>query len=354
MPLIDSGESLVDVNLTKNFRDHFSMTSNGLICDPNNQNWMIWSISEIERWWGIFETNLSVPFGRKLFNSCCDEEEFIIHSHDIIKSGWFKKLGNRNRLIERWKLFGWGEINFHNNRLSTRLQSSIAAGLAVAGFESFNGTRYKSEWKQINQTNILLELNPDSNELPIAKKHTQLPWLSHENIMANKVVSHELESRDLGWSIEGEPMVILPVSMFSRLFYSTVGTKSSLSPEVLDSWDISGIDEKFIKPLILASYSTYQLFINSDKHVFAESVDSWTNIISHYCGQWGWGDASSLAVESDSSTVKIVCQVSEILPFLIGQVMGIWERSQGRKPRVSLIFIDSEVEILIESLLEYA
>ena len=64
--------------------------------------------------------------------------------------------------------------------------------------------------------------------------------------------------------------------------------------------------------------------------------------------------ASNTRCQSDSSTVKIVCQVSEILPFLIGQVMGIWERSQGRKPRVSLIFIDSEVEILIESLLEYA
>ena len=330
------------------------MTSNGLICDPNNQNWMIWSISEIERWWSIFETILSVPFGRKLFNSCCDEEEFIIDSQDIIKSGWFKKSQNRNRLIHRWKLFGWGEINFHNNSVSTRLPSSIAAGLAVANFESFNGSRYKSEWKQINQTEILLELNPDHNELPIAKKHTQLPWLSNGNLMANKLFSHELESRDLGWSIEGEPMVILPASMFSRLFYSTMATKSSLSPEIIDSWRISGIEQKFIKPLIFASYSNYQLFINSDKHVFAESVDSWSNIITHYCGQWGWGNASSLTVDTDSSAVKIISQLNEMLPFFIGQVMGIWERSQGRKPKVSLIFSDSEVEILIESLLEYA
>jgi hypothetical protein len=353
MPLIDSGESLADEELTGRFREYFSMTSNGLIRDSNNQNWMIWSISEIERWWGIFETNLAVPFGRKLFNSCCDEEEFQIYSEQIMKSGWFKKSGNRKRLNHRWDIFGWGIIDIESKKVSTNLPSSIAAGLAVAGFESFNDMRYKSEWKQINQTEILLELKPDHNQLPLAKKHTQLPWLGNNVIMANKAVLHQLELRDLGWSVEGEPMVILPASIFSRLFYSTMGTKSSLGIEIIDSWNVSGLEEKFVKPLIFASYSTYQLFLNSDKHVFAESEDSWANIISHYCGQWGWGDVINLTVDKNSNSIKLNCEVNELLPFFIGQVMGIWERSHGRKPRVSLLFIGDNVEISIESLLEY-
>ena len=142
-------------------------------------------------------------------------------------------------------------------------------------------------------------------------------------------------------------------SIFSRLFYSTLGTKSSLGPEILDSWEILGIEGKYVKPLIFASYSTYQLFINSDKHVFAESVESWINVISHYCGQWGWGDAIDLTVEQDSSSIKINCKQNEMLPFFIGHVMGIWERSNGRKPRVSLLFTEDDVKISIESLLEY-
>lgn len=353
MPLIDSGESLVDFELTSEFRDFFSMSDNGQISDFTGRNWMIWSFSELERWWGIFESVLAVPFGRKLFNSCCDEEEFHIHSDEIISSGWFKKSRNKKKLSHRWNLFGWGLIDIGSRKVTTHLPSSVAAGLAVAGFESFDKRRYKSEWKQINQTEILLELNIDINDLPIAKKHSHLPWLGSRTFLANNEVPHELESRELGWSIEGESMVILPVSIFSRLFYSTLGTKSSLGPEILDSWEILGIEGKYVKPLIFASYSTYQLFINSDKHVFAESVESWISVISHYCGQWGWGDANDLAVGLDSSSIKINCKQNEMLPFFIGHVMGIWERSNGRKPRVSLLFTEDDVEISIESLLKY-
>ena len=178
MPLIDSGESMVDYDFTRQFKEYFSMTDEGSIKDLHNHDWMVWSITDIERWWGIFETNLAVPFGRKLFNSCCDEEEYQIHVNEIIKSGWFKKSGNLKRLSNRWSLFGWGRLNIESNLIMTKLPSSIASGFAVAGIESFNKVRYKSEWKQINQTEILLELNRDINELPMAKKHTQLPIFS--------------------------------------------------------------------------------------------------------------------------------------------------------------------------------
>ena len=353
MPLIDSGESLVDYELTRRFKEYFSMTDGGSIKDPHNHDWMVWSITDIERWWGIFETNLAVPFGRKLFNSCCDEEEYQIHGNDIFKSGWFKKSSNLRRLATRWSLFGWGRLNVNSNLIMTKLPSSIASGFAVAGIESFNKVRYKSEWKQINQTEILLELNLDPNVLPIAKKHTQLPWSCLKDSLETNPLDFELESRELGWSVEGEPMVILPVSLFSRLFYSTLGSNTSLGAEILDSWNVTGIDNKFIKPLILASYSTYQLFLNSDKHVFAESIDSWENVISHYCKQWGWGKPSEFSVDANSNSIKINYHLNENLPFFIGQIMGIWERSHGRKPKVSLFFNDGCVDILIESLLEY-
>lgn len=353
MPLIDSGESLVDPELTRQFKEYFSLTNEGSIKDVYNDDWMVWSLTDIERWWGIFETNLAVPFGRKLFNSCCDEEEYQIYENEIIKSGWFKKSGNLKRLSNRWNLFGWGKLNVESNLIMTKLPSSIASGFAVAAIESFNKVRFKSEWKQINQTEILLELNLDINQLPIAKKHTQLPWISRKDCLANNQLEFELESRELGWSVEGEPMVILPVSLFSRLFYSTLGSNTSLGAEILDSWNVTGIDSRFVKPLILASYSSYQLFLNSDKHVFAESAESWSKVISHYCKQWGWGNSSELSADIDSNSIKVNYQLNENLPFFIGQIMGIWERSHGRKPKVSLFFMDNSVDISIESLLEY-
>ncbi len=353
MPLIDSGESLVNTELTQQFKEYFSLTANGLIRDHNDRNWMVWSITEIERWWGIFETNLAVPFGRKLFNSCCDEEEYQINHDEIIKSGWFKKSGNKSRIVSRWDLFGWGRIDLELHKMSTLLPTSFAAGFAVASIESFNDARFKSEWKQINQTEIMLELTPDINILPIAKKHSQLPWLSRNQYLVNLPIDFELESRELGWSVDGEPMIILPVSLFSRLFYSTLGNTSSLGPEILNSWSIEGIEQRFAEALILASYSSYQLFMKSDRHVFAESVESWINIINHFCKQWGWGNSTEIMLDNNSNAVKINFETSEVLPFFIGQTMGIWERSHGKKPKISLDFNGANVMISIESLLEY-
>jgi len=354
MPLIDSGESTKDVHLTNLFNTNFSSFSNGQILDNSGCSWMIWSLLELERWWSLFESNVGVPFGRKLFNSCADEEEFQLRDNQIIKTGWFKNSKNRRNLKSRWELLGWGEIDIDSKEIRTGLPSGIGPGLALAAMESYYDLRFKSEWKQKNQTEIDLQLTQDVKVLSPAKKHSSLPWSSSQNNIFESEQKIELESRNLGWSIDGEPMTVLPTSLFSRLFFSTLGFETSISREVLDSWTISGMDERFTNPLIIASYTTFQLFIESDKHVFIESIDSWAPLIDYYSSTWGWGGALDIQKTDKLGGVSIKFPANESLPFFIGLMMGIWYRSYGKKPKMSVFFENNICTLLIESLLDYA
>ena len=353
MPLIDSSESLIDDYLTQEFNHRFSCFQNGQILDENGNPWMIWNLLELERWWSIFESNIGIPFGRKLFNSCVDEEEFQLYDIQLFNSGWFSKKKNLSKLSSRWEILGWGEIDVNNFEIRTNLPSGIGPGLALAAIEAYSKSRFKSEWKQKNLTDISLNLSPDPKILSIAKKHSSLPWHLNSDQLVKKDKKFELELRSLGWSIDGEPMIILPVSLFSRLFHSSLGYETSMGEELLDSWNISGIEVRFSKPLIVAAYSTFQLFIDSDKHVYIESIDSWASFIELYCSNWGWGDAIELEDIDQTGGIKVKFPVNENLPFFIGLVVGLWHRSYGRKPKVSVIFKDKLCFLTVESLLEY-
>ena len=308
---------------------------------------------ELERWWTIFESNIGIPFGRKLFNSCVDEEEFQLIENNFFNTGWFKKKKNLKNLKSRWKLLGWGEIETESSQILTELPSSMGPGLALAAIENLNNSRFKAEWKQINNIEIKLELKADENILSTAKKFSKLPW----NIVSDSSIAEanyfELENRTLGWSVDGEPMVIIPSSIFSRLIGSTLGYETSISKEYLNSWNISGIDEKFSKPLILSAYSTFQLFIDSDKHVFIESNESWLPIVENYSSKWGWGNILSIEKIDESGGVLIKSRINETLPIFIGLMIGIWHRSYGRSPKIGIDFEQNLCFIRIKSLHEY-
>ena len=353
MPLVNSEEVLFDPILSKSVSDQFNISKNGQIIDQTGNFWMIWGIVELERWWNIFESTVGIPFGRKLFNSCCDEEEYQLSHSGLLGKGLFKNKKNRTKLINRWQNFGWGDLDINNTKIDTSLPSTIAAGLAVAAVESYQDKRFKSEWRQKNSTEIFLDLKIDEREIPLAKKHIKLPWSINPIEIITDNITLELEKRPIGWSIEGELSVILPVSLFSRLFYSTIGINSSLTNDESNSWIIEGLEERFCQPLTIALHSIYRLFIDSDKHVFADGKESWNSLLNYYCSQWGWGGIDDLELDTNGEGISVKVRTSETLPFLIGRIVGIWQRSYGKKPKINIRFSHDYTTFKVESFLEY-
>ena len=89
MPLVDSEDSLIDTILSETLNNLFTISKNGQIIDSSGNFWTIWSTTELELWWNIFESVVGIPFGRKLFNSCCDEEEYQIFNSELLVNGFF-------------------------------------------------------------------------------------------------------------------------------------------------------------------------------------------------------------------------------------------------------------------------
>ena len=111
MPLVDSEDIVFDSSLSKSINERFTISKSGHITDDKGNLWMVWSLVELERWWNIFESAVGIPFGRKLFNSCCDEEEFQISDTGLFVKRLFRKKKNRNNLLNRWDNCGWGKID---------------------------------------------------------------------------------------------------------------------------------------------------------------------------------------------------------------------------------------------------
>ncbi|MAP59540.1 MAG: hypothetical protein CL978_04830, partial [Euryarchaeota archaeon] len=88
MPLVDSNDSLIDTTLSETLNNLFTISKSGQIIDSSGNCWIIWSTAELELWWNIFESVVGIPFGRKLFNSCCDEEEYQIFNSELLVSGF--------------------------------------------------------------------------------------------------------------------------------------------------------------------------------------------------------------------------------------------------------------------------
>ena len=90
MPLIDEAVNLLDNNLMDRIANNFT-SRNGLIIDNDGNCWYRWRSDGLDSWWRFFEEIIDAPMGRKLVNSACDEEEWLLNSGELDHSGLFRK-----------------------------------------------------------------------------------------------------------------------------------------------------------------------------------------------------------------------------------------------------------------------
>ena len=79
MPLIDASENLLDMQLMSDLHSNFT-TRDGLILDLDGNAWFRWRTDGLDAWWRMFEETINAPMGRRLANSACDEEEWLLQS----------------------------------------------------------------------------------------------------------------------------------------------------------------------------------------------------------------------------------------------------------------------------------
>ena len=134
MPLIDEAETLLDVQLMSHLVNNFT-TRNGLIIDKYGNSWFRWRADGLDSWWRMFEETIDSPMGRKLANSACDEEEWLLNSGSLDHTGFFRKKKALNSLTHRWKINGWGTPTLNPPSFRSVGLNPIFAGILQADIE---------------------------------------------------------------------------------------------------------------------------------------------------------------------------------------------------------------------------
>ena len=140
MPLIDESNNLLDAELMNRVAEKFS-TKNGLIIDNFGNQWYMWRTDGLESWWRFFEETIDAPMGRRLANSSCDEEEYLLNSLELDFTGLFKKKKSQNALQKRWEIHGWGFPQLAPPSFDSSGLTPLFAGILQADIERINSKR---------------------------------------------------------------------------------------------------------------------------------------------------------------------------------------------------------------------
>ena len=166
MPLIDEKNTHLDVDLMSNVAEFFS-EKDGLIIDRHGNLWYLWRSDALESWWRLFEEVIDSPMGRKLANSACDEEEFLLENNQLDASGFFRKKKAFSAMKGRWNLHGWGTPHLSPPSFESIGLTPLFAGIMHAGIERIDSSRYRMLWEEKSLETTIFTLEP--RNIPLTK-----------------------------------------------------------------------------------------------------------------------------------------------------------------------------------------
>jgi hypothetical protein len=346
----DSKSLLVRSKLREEFK-----ISHGCIIDRNGRSWVLWSTSDLYAWWHSFEDQCHTPLGRKLMNACADQEEFLLHTDELLPSGWFRKATRQQKCIEdRWGVYGWGNFDLKNQTAQSMMYAPMLAGLALATYELLSDKRKKLEWHQISTNTVRFELQPDSTTLPHAPLPPQLPWSAEMRLgFEPPVVFDDLVVGVDGLLKNGESVCLFPMDAFSRLFYTCKAYPNTVSQERKSAWSTSGFNEGERSVFLMVVASMASLVNRGERPIYIENMSSWDSLIEHYLAPFGWGEPVEISTLDSEHGVRFRLASGPSLPFLAGWLVAMWERGHGKPSKFILTPNAREWVLEVDSRLAY-
>lgn len=323
MPLIDESNNLLDTELMNRVAEKFS-TKNGLIVDNFGNQWYMWRSDGLESWWRFFEETIDAPMGRRLANSSCDEEEYLLNSLELDFTGFFKKKKSQNALQKRWEIHGWGFPQLAPPSFDSSGLTPLFAGILQADIERINSKRYRMLWEEkTNQTTIL---NLEESNIPItAAKSSNSITEPGESLLL------ELEH---GWKIDGLSYFLLPIGLFKRLQESCSGLTANIGDDERQSWPDFG--DGFLS-LAIASM---KLFIAGEELFLAADANGWLDSCNAYFGSRGYSSPISAKSLDQNGGIELKFFTIPCLAITVGHLAGAWVRCEGKPVKINVARTD--------------
>lgn len=332
MPLIDEAENLLDSNLMNRIANNFT-SRNGLIIDNDGNCWYRWRSDGLDSWWRFFEEIIDAPMGRKLVNSACDEEEWLLNSGELDHSGFFRKKKIKLALIDRWALHGWGVPNLNPPSFDSSGLKPLFAGILQADIERINSVRYRMLWEEKSAETALLTLNETNLPVPNAKS-------SYGVYQKGESLQIEVEK---GWRIDGLKFILLPVGLFKRLEESCAGLVAKISEDERKSWP--QVSDGFLALALAAK----ELFIAGEEIFLAADEQGWMDSCESYFSPRGLASPISVNSIDSNGGIELLFKEIPLLSITVGYLAGAWVRCEGRPVKVELNYDDNHCHIRLQS-----
>lgn len=352
MPLVEDNIDTHDEHLTAIFWDRFSLQKSGGIIDDANNAWVIFHEDEFNMLIYHYESIVSSPIGRILHNSAADSMELINADLGPLRRKFFGKKRLNKVLVESWKLCGWGTNSFDDSTIKTNVFASVAAGFYLSSIELLESCRYKLEWSQKSNHIINFKRLPVHNEMPPPKLLNSIPWAYQNDFQGD--INHndiKLESKELGWSIEGRTSFLLPCDFFNRVIFNSSGFVKQFPQYILDRWDLIGFDEVYSNGLIAMLEASREVFLSNDNFVYLRDEGDWGKTISKHMTYFGY--AAPVLTKQDHLSTYFEINLSPSLPLSLGKLVGLWERANGKTAKCRIVLCELIIKLEISPLLTF-
>jgi len=335
-------------------KDEFNF-QNGFIMDMNGRPWIMWHTTDLYAWWHSFEEQCQTPLGRKLMNACADQEEFFLHRQGTLSKGWWRRKKTQQEAIDaRWSKYGWGSLSIEKETATSLLFAPMVGGLALAAHEAISQHRKKLQWNQVNSKMIRFDLSESSTVLPPAPEPPNLPWCSATTTgLIVPPVFEEMTVGECELYLDGESVCMFPVDAFTRLFHTCRAYQITVSLEQQEAWLTPQLTDGDRSVFLMVIASMSALVQQSERPIYLDGAESWTQQLHHYLGPFGWGLPVSAEAMDSPDGMRFTLQSSASLPFLVGWIVAMWERGHGKMSKFTLHREEESWTLDIESRLAY-
>ena len=337
MPLIDEAETLLDEDLMSLLESNFT-TRNGLILDIHGNAWFRWRADGLDAWWRMFEEAIDAPMGRRLANSACDEEEWLLNSQELDYSGFFRRKKSSKSLIQRWWIRGWGKPSINPPCIDGIGLTPVFAGLLQAAIERIDSKRYRMRWEEKTPESCILTLDESNSPVPATNQ-------SCESYSPGSPYLIDIESE---WRIDGQRFHLLPAGLSKSLHGACAGLVANISDDERAAWPV--IDDGFLSIAIACK----NLYIAGEEIFLASDVDGWMESCNAYFAQRGMSTPVSVKSLDNNGGIELIFKEVPIPSITVGFLAGAWTRCEGRPVKVGIEVGSSSVNITLQSRYEIA
>jgi hypothetical protein len=281
----------------------------------------------------MFEETIDSPMGRKLANSACDEEEWLLNEGQLDFTGFFKKKKVMKAIVNRWKIHGWGSPELNPPSFQSQGLNPIFAGILQADVERINSRRYRMRWDERTSDTCFLQL--DESNHPISASKQSVKFFEPGN-------PYEIEV-EAKWKIDGLSHHLLPAGIFDRLLQSCAGLTANIGDDERNSWP----DES--DGFLSIAIASKNLFIAGEEIFLAADEEGWMQSCDSFFSPMGLSKPESVKSINSNGGIELSYSHIAVPALTIGMLAGAWVRSEGRPVKVGYIAEDGLLKITLQS-----